>query len=108
MFRRGEPRLSLFDILWKDGQDLRALPLLLRKKMLRKIIPAKDTHLLYVDHTEDGHGLYDLVCQQDLEGVIMKAKESPYASNRWLKIRNPDYSQMTKRHELFNVSKSYL
>ena len=78
MFRRGEPRLSLFDILWKDGQDLRALPLLLRKKMLRKIIPAKDTHLLYVDHTEDGHGLYDLVCQQDLKGVVMKLKESPY------------------------------
>ena len=49
-----------------------------RKRMLRKLIPAKDSHLLYVDHTEDGDGLYKLVCQQDLEGVIMKPKESPY------------------------------
>jgi len=23
--------------------------------MLRKIIPAKDTHLLYIDDTDDGH-----------------------------------------------------
>ena len=108
MFRRGEPRLAVFDVLWLDGEDLRQLPLLLRKKMLRKLIPAKDSYLLYVDHTEDGHGLYGLVCQQDLEGVIMKPKESTYASNRWLKIRNPDYSQMSKRHELLNGKRTYL
>jgi hypothetical protein len=32
----------------------------------------------------------------------MKPKESPYANNRWLKIRNPDYSQIATRQELFN------
>jgi bifunctional non-homologous end joining protein LigD len=39
MFRRGEPCLALFDILWKDGEDLRDLPLILRKKMLRSFQP---------------------------------------------------------------------
>jgi bifunctional non-homologous end joining protein LigD len=102
MFRRDEPRLALFDILWKDGKDLRDLPLIARKAMLRKLIPLKDSHLVYVDHVDDGRGLYDLVCQQDLEGVIMKPRQSPYGGNRWLKIRNPGYSQIAKRDELFN------
>lgn len=102
MFRRGEPRLALFDILWKDGEDLRTQPLIQRKKILRKLVPAKDTHLLYVDHVDDGHGLYDLVCREDLEGVIMKPKQSPYTGSYWLKIRNPAYSQIPGREELFN------
>jgi hypothetical protein len=45
--------------------------------MLRKVVPTNDTHVLYVDHTEDGHGLYDLICQPDLEGVGIKPKKSP-------------------------------
>jgi bifunctional non-homologous end joining protein LigD len=102
MFRRGEPRLALFDILWLDGKDLRDLPLVVRKKMLRKLVPMKQTHLLYIDHVKDGVGLYNLVCEQDLEGVVMKPKQSPYSGNGWLKVRNPDYTQIATRHELFN------
>jgi bifunctional non-homologous end joining protein LigD len=30
MFRRGEPRFAALDILWKDGRDLRSLPLTIR------------------------------------------------------------------------------
>lgn len=102
MFQRGEPRFFAFDILWKDGEDLRSLPLTMRKKILRKLIPKSDARLLYVDHSEDGHGLFRLVCEQDLEGMVMKPKASPYGDNRWLKIKNANYSQAKDRHELFN------
>jgi bifunctional non-homologous end joining protein LigD len=37
LYRRGEPVLYCFDLLWLNGQDLRALPLIERKKQLRQI-----------------------------------------------------------------------
>jgi bifunctional non-homologous end joining protein LigD len=92
---------AVFDIRWHKGKDLRSLPLVKRKQILRKLIPARDPHLLYVDHTDDGANLYDLVCYLDLEGVVMKQKESKYGES-WIKIRNPEYSQIAKRHEIFN------
>ena len=76
MFRRGAPCFAAFDILYHNGKDLRSLPLLRRKQILRKLIPDQDSHLLYVDHTDDGANLYDLVCYLDLEGVVMKPKKS--------------------------------
>ena len=37
MARRGEPRYYAFDLLWLNGRDLRAQPLLERKRKLRRI-----------------------------------------------------------------------
>ena len=34
LFRRGEPRLYAFDLLWLDGKDLRNLTLIQRKARL--------------------------------------------------------------------------
>lgn len=102
MFRRGEPCFFAFDILWKDGKDLRGLSLLMRKKILEKLIPQKHSHVLYVDYVEDGDALYRLVCEQDLEGIVMKPKASLYEKNRWVKVKNPDYSQAKGRDEIFD------
>lgn len=101
MFRRGEPIFAAFDVLWSGGKDLRQLPLLMRKKILRKLVPAASSHVLYVDFTEDVSGLFDLVCANDLEGVVMKPKTSPYADNRWVKVLNPGYSQTQDREKVF-------
>jgi len=41
----------------------------------------------------------------DLEGIVAKHKTAPYLSyhaiSTWYKIKNPSYSQMVGRHELF-------
>src|SRR5207237_2578111 len=56
MFRRGAPFFYAFDLLWLDGEDLRALPLSDRKKRLRKLtLPRNGSRLLYLDHFE-GNG----------------------------------------------------
>jgi len=40
--------------------------------------------------------------QYDLEGIVARRKADPYgARTRWLKIRNPTYSQAEGRRELF-------
>ena len=102
MARRGEPRYYAFDLVWLNGQDLRSKPLLERKQMLRRLIPRNDSHLLYVEHLEEGDGVrfFRLVCEQDLEGIICKPKTSPYPFT-WIKVKNPSYSQAVGRREWF-------
>jgi bifunctional non-homologous end joining protein LigD len=104
LFRRGEPRFIAFDILWNDGEDLRRLPLIERKDRLRGMVPIGSDQLRYCDHIEgDGHGLFRLACEHDLEGIVAKRKFDPYSSKKsdWLKIRNSQYSQWINREELF-------
>ena len=55
--------------------------------------------------TGTGHELFDLMCAHDLEGVVAKRLKDGYGSRvRWLKIKNPSYSQNEGRRELFDRS----
>ena len=47
--------------------------------------------------------LFRRVCDMDLEGVVAKRKNGHYTPEEttWVKIRNPTYSQMEGRRELF-------
>jgi bifunctional non-homologous end joining protein LigD len=102
MAHRGEPRYYAFDLLWLNGIDLRSRPLLDRKRTLRQLIPANDSHLLYVEHLDgDGQRFFELACEQDLEGIICKPKTSPYPFT-WIKVKNPNYSQAEGRREWFD------
>jgi hypothetical protein len=41
--------------------------------------------------------------EHDLEGIVAKRLDDPYDPRvRWLKIKNPDYSQKEGRGDLFN------
>lgn len=103
---RGEGTLGYvaFDLLWSRGRDLRGLPLVERKKRLSGIIPAQTgivCSTLTVD--EHGHELFEAVCGLDLEGIVAKRKSDSYDTRtRWLKIKNPSYSQAEGRRELFD------
>jgi len=86
---------------WFDGEDLRPRPLIERKRLLRSIVPAQPSVMLYAEHIE-GYGVefFRIACEQDLEGIVAKAKHGAYAE-KWFKIRNPGYSQCEGRVELF-------
>ena len=105
LFRRGEPRFYAFDLLWFNGKDLRYDALHERKRQL-KAITTNRIHLLYCDHIEEhGERLFEIACQNDLEGIVAKPKNSPYIFSEketcWLKLKNPDYTQALGRDELF-------
>src|SRR5215217_7984013 len=69
MKRRKLARFFAFDLLHLNGEDLRRLPLLKRKKQLKRILPSRSTNVLYVDHTVGaGRRLFELACEMDLEG----------------------------------------
>jgi hypothetical protein len=43
------------------------------------------------------------MCTNDLEGIVAKRLTDRYDTRaRWLKIKNPDYSQKEGREDLFN------
>jgi bifunctional non-homologous end joining protein LigD len=80
-----------FDILYLDGKDLRSLPLLERKKILKKVLP-KNTHIRYTAHTiGSGIAAFKAAEKAHLEGVMAKridsAYESGWRSEAWLKIK---------------------
>ena len=104
--RRGPIRFYAFDLLWLNGRDLRALPLLERKACLFDLLPADHARLLYVDHVEgDGARFLQAVSAIDLEGVVGKYAAGVYQSGEgvtsWVQVRNPTYSQIEGRAELF-------
>jgi bifunctional non-homologous end joining protein LigD len=82
--------LYLFDCLGFGGRDLRKLPLLDRKDILRRVLPPVGP-LRYSDHIpEKGAEMFERVAAMGLEGVIAKKAASPYRSGRsadWLKLR---------------------
>ena len=108
LFHRGEPRFFAFDLLYLDGKDLRHDQLADRKAALRQLLRSgrKSSALNYVDHVSgSGIALYERACKLDLEGIVAKHQSAPYFSEHsistWYKIKNPRYSQMVGRHELF-------
>jgi bifunctional non-homologous end joining protein LigD len=101
--RRSEPVFYAFDLLWLNGIDLRKNPLVDRKRQLRKLILKDNPYVLYASHIEgDGKGLFEIICAQDLEGIVAKRKNAMYSEHGWLKIKNPSYSQRLGRKEKFD------
>jgi bifunctional non-homologous end joining protein LigD len=41
-----------FDLLYLDGKDLRTLPLIERKALLKNLLRRKRSRILYLDHVE--------------------------------------------------------
>jgi ATP-dependent DNA ligase len=106
LFRRDWPHYYAFDLLMLDGDDLRRLPLLERKRQLLSIVPAVEGRVRYLDHLAvRGRDLFRVACERDLEGIVGKWANGTYQTNgrgtSSLKIKNPNYSQMEGRHELF-------
>ena len=92
-----------FDILWLNGRDLRDLPLVERKKILRKVTTRKSSSVGCVSYVDrDALKLFELVKKSDLEGLVVKRKDGKYSQQTlWYKILNPTYTQKTGRQEFF-------
>jgi bifunctional non-homologous end joining protein LigD len=79
-----------FDLLALEGFDLRPLPLLDRKTILREVLPSVGP-IRYSDHIPaTGAAMFDQVTDMRLEGIVGKKADSPYRGGRsahWVKIR---------------------
>jgi bifunctional non-homologous end joining protein LigD len=82
----------LFDLLYLDGVDIRALPLKSRKQLLQQLLEGCDERLRYSDHVEtSGSDFFAAARENQLEGIIAKDLSASYQTDRrtrhWLKIK---------------------
>ncbi|MES2526959.1 MAG: DNA ligase D [Bdellovibrionota bacterium] len=81
----------IFDIMYLDGKDLRALPLIERKSILKEVLKGSSKNIIYSDHFEtDPKEFLQVSCEHQLEGIICKDASSPYHSGRndlWVKVK---------------------
>jgi bifunctional non-homologous end joining protein LigD len=73
--------LVAFDLLYLNGYDLRKLPLVQRKTLLKKIVDKTD--IQFSESFEaDGREMFKHACKTGLEGVVSKVRDSKYSSGR--------------------------
>ena len=80
----------LFDLLFLDGENLLALPLVDRKSRLEALLIGAPKWLRYNDHQlGQGPAFHRLACEHGLEGIVSKRARSRYEPDRrtWLKTK---------------------
>jgi bifunctional non-homologous end joining protein LigD len=87
----GELQYQVFDILWLNGRDIRELPLINRRELLKYLLNVNDV-IRYSDHViGQGKKFFATAEKAGLEGIIAKRCDSIYKDNyrskQWLKIK---------------------
>ena len=92
--------LWAFDLLERDGKDLRELPLVDRKARLEKLLKGTGpAGVGLVASFDDGEALMLGCMEQNLEGVVSKRRDAPYRSGsrpEWVKSKTPMWRQANK------------
>jgi ATP-dependent DNA ligase len=75
-----EVQLYAFDILALDGDDLRGLPLSMRKTNLARLLARRPDGIFVApfEQGEIGPDLYRAACRMGLEGLVSKRRDRPY------------------------------
>jgi bifunctional non-homologous end joining protein LigD len=82
------PKFSIvvyaFDILALDGDDLRKLPLSMRKANLARLLARRPEGIFVSDFEqgEIGPDLFRAACNMGLEGLVSKRRDRPYRAGR--------------------------
>ena len=88
-----EAVLFAFDLLELDGEDLRAMPIGVRKQKLAKLVRNAGAGLHLSEHQHgDGAEIFEHACMLGCEGIVSKRVGPRYASGRtdnWIKVKNP-------------------
>jgi bifunctional non-homologous end joining protein LigD len=104
--RPGEFAVFAFDLLHHNGRDLRPLPLIERRRQLKRLISRSPVPCLHlVLQFDDGETLFASAERLGLEGVVSKRRQSPYRSGRsrdWLKVKTMAWREASReRWRLF-------
>ena len=74
----------VFDLLYLDGRDLTAEPLVARKAALARLLKGKGGGVIRYtdDFAEAGPLILRHACEMGLEGIVSKRRDAPYRSGR--------------------------
>jgi bifunctional non-homologous end joining protein LigD len=101
-----EVQFYAFDVLMSDGDDLRKLPLSMRKASLARLLARRINGLFLseFERGEIGPDLFRHACLMGLEGLVSKRNDRPYragVSLNWVKVKNPKHPAMARVKDAF-------
>jgi len=101
-----EAQLHAFDVLALYGEDLRGLPLSMRKTNLDRLLARRpdSTFVAPFEQGETGPELFRAACRMGLEGLVSNRRDRPYQAGRskhWIKVKNRKHPAMSRVMEAF-------
>jgi ATP-dependent DNA ligase len=96
-----EVQLCAFDVLAMDGDDLRDLPLSMRKANLARLLARRPDGIFLSDFEqgEIGPDLFRAAYDMGLEGLVSKRRDRPYQAGRskyWVKLKNRKHPAVSR------------
>src|ERR1700709_1659724 len=96
-----EVQFYAFDAMMLDGDDLRALPLSMRKTNLARLLARRPDGIFIAsfEQGEIGPDLFRKACEFELEGLVSKRRGSRYRagpSPNWIKVKNRQHPALTR------------
>jgi bifunctional non-homologous end joining protein LigD len=93
-------------MLVSDGDDIRGLPLSMRKTNLARLLARRVDGIIINDFErgEIGPDLFRHACM-GLEGLVSKRADSRYRAGRtsdWIEVKNPQSPAMTRAKDAFS------
>jgi bifunctional non-homologous end joining protein LigD len=104
--RRSASDAEKLSILVSDGDDLRKLPLSLRKTNLAWLLALRSDgiHAAPYETGEIGPDLFHHACLMGQDGLVSKRADSRYRGGRspdWVKVMNPKSPAMNRASDTF-------
>jgi ATP-dependent DNA ligase len=95
-----------FDILLEGDDDLRKLPLHLRKTALQRLLARRPEGIFVnpFERGEIGPELFRAACRMGLEGLVSKHRDRPYQTGRsrhWVKVKNRQHPAFARVRDQF-------
>jgi bifunctional non-homologous end joining protein LigD len=89
-----------------DRDDLRDLPLSMRKANLARLLARRPDGIFMSDFEqgEIGPDLFRKACEFGFEGLVSKRRDRPYQSGRskhWIKVKNRRHPALSRVMEAF-------
>jgi bifunctional non-homologous end joining protein LigD len=104
--QNAEVQFCAFDVLLVDGEDVRDLPLSMRKVNLERLLRGRPDGI-FINPFEIGAvgpDLFRAACNMGLEGLVSKRSDRPYRGGKsphWVKVKNRTHPAMTRVMEAF-------
>jgi bifunctional non-homologous end joining protein LigD len=101
-----EVQFYAFDMLVSEGEDMRKLPLSMRKTNLSRLLARRvdGIHLAPFEQGQIGPDLFRHACLMGLEDLVSKHRDRPYRAGRsshWIKVKNRHHPAMSRVHDQF-------
>ena len=105
--QNGEVQFCAFDVLAVDGEDVRDLPLSMRKSNLDRLFRGRPDGI-FINPFEVGAigpELFRAACNMGLEGLVSKRSDRPYRGGKsphWVKVKNRAHHAFDRVKQAFS------